>query len=566
MLTELSVRDIVLIERLDLKFAAAGGDSHGAADGGLAVLTGETGAGKSILLDALGLALGGRGDSGLVRHGAAQASVAAVFELPPRHRALAILEEQGLDGGDGSLVLRRVIGADGRGRAFVNDQPVSVGLLRRIGDSLVEIQGQFDQHGLLDPANHRDLLDSFADHGAKLDAVAAAWRGWRQAETAFAAAQAALQRARVEEDYLRHAVDELDRLDPRPGEEASLAEERQVLRHGAAIAEALEQAAGELAANRGVAGALRAAQRILERNADKAAGRFDTALQALDRAAVETDEALSQIETLQQAMDADPGRLEAVEERLFALRALARKHNVEIDALPALRERYVEQLAAIDGGTDGLQALRKAAEGARKSFGAAAQALTVSRQKAASALDKAVQAELAPLKLEKAKFLTRVEPLAEADWAEHGVDRVAFLVSTNPGVPPGPLNRIASGGELSRFMLALKVVMSRASDATTLVFDEVDSGIGGATAAAVAERLARLAKTRQVLVVTHSPQVAARGDRHWRIGKRTVKGQAVTEVSPLDDAGRREEIARMLAGTEITEEARAAARRLMTAS
>ncbi len=559
MLTELSVRDIVLIERLELKFPADKG-------AGLAVLTGETGAGKSILLDALGLALGGRGDSGLVRHGAAQASVAAVFELPSGHRAMAILADQGLDAGDGSLVLRRIIGADGRGRAFINDQPVSVGLLRQIGDTLVEIQGQFEQHGLLDPANHRDLLDGFADHGKKLEAVAAAWRAWRQAEAAHAEAQAALQRAQVEEDYLRHAVDELDRMDPRDGEERSLAEERQLLRHGAAIAEALEQAAAELAANRGVAGALRAAQRILERNADKAAGRFDTALQALDRAAVETDEALAQIEALQNAMEADPGRLEAVEERLFALRALARKHNVEIEGLPGLREKYAGQLAAIDGGTGRLESLRKVAETARRAYAAAAQALTASRHKAASALDKAVQAELAPLKLDKAKFLTRLEPLPEADWAEHGADRVAFLVSTNPGVPPGPLNRIASGGELSRFMLALKVVMSRSSDAATLVFDEVDSGIGGATAAAVAERLARLAKSRQVLVVTHSPQVAARGDRHWRIGKRAVKGQAITEVASLDEAGRREEIARMLAGAEITEEARAAAKRLMAAN
>jgi DNA repair protein RecN (Recombination protein N) len=560
MLIELNVRDVVLIERLELKFpAAASGKS-------LAVLTGETGAGKSILLDALGLALGSRGDSGLVRHGAAQASVAAVFDLPARHRALSILEEQGIDAGDGSLVLRRVIGSDGRGRAFVNDQPVSVGLLRQIGDTLVEIQGQFEQHGLLDPANHRDLLDGFADHAARAEAVAAAHGKWRQAETAYGEAQAALQRAQVEEDYLRHAVEELERMDPQAGEEESLASERQMLRHGAAIAEALEQAAGELEANRGVAGALRSAQRVLERNADKAAGRFDVALAALDRAAVEAEEAAAQIDAVRQAMDADPGRLDKVEERLFALRALARKHNVDIAGLAALRGKYAEQLAAIDGGAGRMSALRKAADAARKEYVAAAEVLSTSRQKAATALDKAVQGELAPLKLDKAKFLTRTDRLAEVDWGAHGMDRIAFLVSTNPGVPPGPLNKIASGGELSRFMLALKVVMSRSSDAATLVFDEVDSGIGGATAAAVAERLARLAAKRQVLVVTHSPQVAARGDRHWRIGKRTSKGQAVTEVTPLDDAGRREEIARMLAGAEITDEARAAAGRLMAAS
>jgi DNA repair protein RecN (Recombination protein N) len=447
MLTELNVRDVVLIERLELKFPADKGR-------GLAVLTGETGAGKSILLDALGLALGSRGDSSLVRHGAAQASVAAVFELPAKHRALAILAEQGIDTGDG-LVLRRVVTGDGRGRAFINDQPVSVGLLRQIGDSLVEIQGQFDQHGLLDPANHRDLLDGFADHPAKLQAVATAHAAWRQAATAHAEAQAALQRAQVEEDYLRHAVEELERMDPQAGEEESLASERQMLRHGTAIAEALEQAAGELEANRGVAGALRAAQRVLERNADKAAGRFDAALQALDRAAVEADEALAQIDAVRRVMDADPGRLDKVEERLFALRALARKHNVDIAGLPALRDKYAEQLAAIDGGSGRLNALRLQAELARKAYVAAAEILGASRKKAAAALDKAVQAELAPLKLEKAKFVTRLEPLSEQEWGEHGMDRVSFLVSTNPGVPPGPLNKIASGGELSRFMRAL---------------------------------------------------------------------------------------------------------------
>lgn len=562
MLVELSIRDVVLIERLDLKFAAA--EKNGGRKGGnLAALTGETGAGKSILLDALGLALGSRGDSGLVRHGAAQAAVSAAFEVDARHPAIALLKEQGLDTGDGVLLLRRVLGSDGRSRAFINDQPVSVGLLRQIGDQLVEVQGQFEQHGLLNPARHREVLDEFADLGAAGEKLASAYAAWRQAEEAHRTAQETLNAARAEQDYLRHAVDELGRLDPQEDEEKSLADERLLLRHGAALAEALAGAGNELDAGKGVSGALRAAQRLLERNADKAGGRFDQALAALDRAAVEASEAEAQVEELRRSLNADPGRLEKVEERLYALRAAARKYNVEIAGLAGLRARLDEQLAAIDGGGQHLKKLRQAADEARGAYVALAEKMTAARKKAATSMDKAVAAELVPLKLEKARFITQLDKLAESDWNESGMDRVAFLVSTNPGTPPGPLNKIASGGELSRFMLALKVVLARTGKVETLVFDEVDSGVGGATAAAVGERLAKLAKDRQVLVVTHSPQVAALANLHWRIGKRTAKGNAVTEVAVLDAEGRKEEIARMLAGSEITAEARAAAARLM---
>ena len=558
MLVELSIRDVVLIERLDLKFADVRRRS-----GNLAALTGETGAGKSILLDALGLALGSRGDSGLVRHGAAQASVSAAFEIDASHPASALLAEHGLDSGDGVLLLRRILGGDGRGRAFVNDQPVSVALLRQIGDLLVEVQGQFEQHGLLNPSRHRGVLDEFAALGAPGAKLAAAWRDWQAAEEAHGRAEADLAAARAEQDFLRHAVDELSRLDPHDNEEADLGEERLLLRHGAALAEALAGAAKELEAGKGATGTLRAAQRLLERNADKAAGRFDQALAALERAAVEAAEAEAQVEELARTLNADPGRLEKVEERLFSLRAVARKHNVEIAGLPALRTRMEEQLATIDGGGQHLKKLRQAADAAKHFYVGLAEKMSAARRKAATSLDKAVAAELAPLKLEKARFVTAIDRLEAAEWGEHGMDRVGFLVSTNPGTPPGPLNRVASGGELSRFMLALKVVLAGTGSVGTLVFDEVDSGVGGATAAAVGERLAKLARDRQVLVVTHSPQVAAVADLHWRIGKRTAKGSAVTEVTALDADGRREEIARMLAGSEITAEARAAAARLM---
>lgn len=556
MLATLSIRDFVLIEKLDLDFA------HG---GGLGALTGETGAGKSILIDALGLALGARAESGVVRRGATQASIAASFDLPRDHPARSILADQGLDGED-VLTLRRMIGADGRGRAFVNDQPASVALLRRLGDTLVEIQGQMEQHGLLDTATHRGSLDAFAGLEKQAAAVASAWTAWRAAEQAHADAQAAAEAARRDEEFLRHAVKELDALAPKADDEETLAGERQLMRAGSALGEAVSQALGELEQGRGAVASLRTAHRLVERNADKAAGRLDAPLAALDRALSEATEAQAQLEMARDALEFDPAKLEKIEERLFALRAMARKHNVAVAGLAALAENFSAQLAALDDGEAGLKKLATAAKAARAIYLAAAETQAAARRKGAARLDKAVAAELAPLKLERAKFVTEVAALPEPDWSAAGTDRVQFTVSTNPGAPPSPIAKIASGGELSRFLLALKVCLAKVGDAPTIVFDEVDSGIGGATAAAVGERLKRLARDVQVLVVTHSPQVAAVADRHWLIRKTTTRTTASTDVLALDAKGRREEIARMLSGAEVTVEARAAADRLLAAA
>ena len=557
MLASLSIRDFVLIEKLDLDFLRSGG--------GLGALTGETGAGKSILIDALSLTLGARAESGVVRRGAIQATVSASFDLPSDHPAHAVLKEQGRDAED-VLTLRRMIGADGRGRAFVNDQPASVALLRRLGDTLVEIQGQMEQHGLLDAATHRRSLDTFAGLERTAAAVAVAWVTWRAADQAHADALSAAEAARRDEDFLRHAVKELEALAPGPEDEEKLSAERQLMRAGSALGEAVAQALGELEDGRGAVATLRSAHRHIERNADKAAGRLDASLAALDRALSEATEAQAQLETARDALEFDPSRLEKIEERLFALRAAARKHHVTAPELASLVERFKTQLVALDDGEAGLKKLAAAVKAARSTYLAAAETLATARRKGAAKLDKSVAAELGPLKLERAKFVTEVAALPEGDWSAAGTDRVQFTVATNPGAPPAPIAKIASGGELSRFLLALKVCLAKVGDAPTIVFDEVDSGIGGATAAAVGERLKRLAKDVQVLVVTHSPQVAAIADRHWLIRKTTTRNTASTDVLSLDAKGRREEIARMLSGAEVTAEARAAADKLLAAA
>jgi DNA repair protein RecN (Recombination protein N) len=475
-----------------------------------------------------------------------------------------VLAEQALDDED-TLTLRRLLGADGRGRAFVNDQPVSVALLRRLGDTLVEIQGQMEQHGLLDMATHRASLDAFAGLEKQGEAVRAAWHVWRGAEQAHADAEAAAAAARRDEDFLRHAVKELVALSPKPDDEETLAGERQLLRAGSALGEAVTQSLAELEQGRGAVTALRTAHRLIERNVDKAMGRLDSALAALERALSEATEAQAQLEAARDALEFDPARLEKIEERLFALRAAARKHGVAVPELAALADKFAAQLAALDDGAAGLKRLAGEAKAARAAYVAAAEGQAAARRKGAARLDKAVAAELGPLKLEKAKFVTDLAALPEAEWSEAGTDRVQFTVATNPGTPPAPIARIASGGELSRFLLALKVCLAKMGDAGTIVFDEVDSGIGGATAAAVGERLKRLARDVQVLVVTHSPQVAAVADRHWLIRKTTTRSAASTDVLALDAKGRREEIARMLSGAEVTAEARAAADRLLAA-
>ncbi|MBN9563588.1 MAG: DNA repair protein RecN [Alphaproteobacteria bacterium] len=560
MLTALSIRDVVLIERLDLTFGP-----------GLAVLTGETGAGKSILLDSLGLALGARADAGLVRAGAAQASVTASFAPPPDHPAIALLGEQGLDAED-DIVLRRVLGADGRSRAFVNDQPVGVALLRRVGALLVEIQGQHEQMGLADPSSHAALLDAFGVAAGLRRAVGEAWRGWRAADDALAAAREAIATAARDEEWLRHALHELGALAPEEDEEERLATERKRLQQGERRAEAIAAALAELTPrdrrSTGPAAALRAAARVLQRLApagEDAENPAAPAMAALERAEEALAEAETMLERLATDAEADPRLLEQAEERLFALRAAARKHSVAVVELPQLLASLRERLDTLESGAAEVSALEDAAARAKEAYRAAAATLSQARTAAATKLERAAAKELPPLRLDKARFAVAVMPLDEAAWGPTGADAVRFLIATNPGQEPGPLARIASGGELSRLMLALKVVLSSGSSVPTLVFDEVDSGIGGATAAAVGERLARVAERVQVLVVTHSPQVAARAAAHLRVAKSAARGRAATLVDRLDPSSRREEIARMLAGETITDAARAAADDLLGA-
>ena len=552
MLLGLTIRDVVLIDRLDLALRP-----------GLCVLTGETGAGKSILLDALGLALGKRAEAGLVRAGAQQAAVSAEFSVGRNHPAHAILREAGLDGEGEAIVLRRLVGADGRSRAFVNDEPASVGLLRELGDSLVEIQGQFEQRGLLDPANHRIILDAFGEHSATSNALAKTWHDWREARQREAEAARLLSASRNEEDLLRHHLAELDSLMPEEDEEDRLAARRTLLQSAERLAETLTEAIGELDGNAGAQAALARAARRLERARERGQGLLDSAFAATERAAAETAEALAVLEATARDLEADPRELERVEERLFALRAAARKHHVPVANLPGLREQMAARLGELEAGADSVEHLVRATAEARACFISAAEAVSRGRALAAARLDAGVAAELKPLRLDKARFRTVLTALAEDDWGEHGCERVHFEVATNPGAGFGPLARIASGGELSRFMLALKLVLAGTSSVPTLIFDEVDSGIGGAVAAAVGERLQRLGTNLQVLVVTHSPQVAARGAYHWRVAKSLAARETVTRVEELDDDTRQEEIARMLSGRHVTAEARAAAASLI---
>jgi len=552
MLLGLSIRDVVLIDRLDLAFRP-----------GLCVLTGETGAGKSILLDALGLALGMRADSSLVRPGANQAMVTAEFDLPVDHPARKLLDEAGITAENDIVVLRRVVGADGRSRAFIDDQPASVGLLRQLGELTVEIEGQFAQTGLLDPTTHRETLDAFGVPRVQHEQIAISWAAWHKLARDRATAEADFARARADEDFLRHAMAEISALEPQAGEETNLAEQRALLVNRERLLENLASAMADLAGEGGVEHKLGAAARAIERAKAKAGDRLDRAAAALERAIVETRDAIAELEAASRALGHGPSSLEEIEERLFALRALARKHNVTVEALPKLQENMTAKLGALDDGGAAIAALSRREAEARQAYLAAADAVTKSRASAAKKLDIAVMKELPPLKLEKARFRTALTALPENEWNEHGRERVSFEVATIAGAAPGPLNKIASGGELARFMLALKVVLARTSPAATLVFDEVDSGLGGATAAAVAERLERLGEERQVLVVTHSPQVAARAAHHWRVARSDGKKASATTVEALSDAERREEIARMLSGSAVTAEARAAAASLM---
>ena len=552
MLRSLAIRDIVVFERLDLGL-----------DRGLCALTGETGAGKSILLDSLGLALGARAEGRLVRTGAERGGVTAIFELPAGHPVRAFLKQNDLPDWDGEeLFLRRAVGTDGRSRAWINDQPVSISLLSSIGAQLVEIHGQAAEVGLLDAASHRPILDAFAGHEADVVALRRRWDAWQQSAAKLAAAQAALEQARAEEDLLRHTVEELNELAPMEGEADQLAERRGFMMQVEKIADAVSDATAALERDGGVAAKLRTAERALDRVREQAGERLGPAMEALARAGVELDEAINAIMAVSADLEADPADVDAVEERLFALRAAGRKYQVDPDRLPELLQEKMAELASLERGDRDLAELQARTAELAADWKQAAEALSGARQAAATQLNRAVEAELEPLRMGGARFITEVTPQPEGHWGPEGLDRVAFMVATNPGARPGPIAKIASGGELSRFMLALKVVLAGTGDAPTMIFDEVDRGVGGATADAVGERLARLAETFQVLVVTHSPQVAARADRQWLIAKK-VGETASTSVDPLQGDARREEIARMLSGAQVTAEARAAADRLL---
>ena len=549
MLRGLDISDMLIIERLELSFQP-----------GLNVLTGETGAGKSILLDSLGFVLGWRGRADLVRQGAAQGEVTAWFDLAPAHPARAVLEEAGLPVSD-ELILRRINTADGRKTAWVNDRRCSGEVLRALSETLVELHGQHDDRGLLNPRGHRSILDSFGALDDARAAVRAAWGEMARSRKALAVATKAQEEIRAEEEFLRYAVAELDKLNPEEGEEAELDTRRRVMQAAEKIRADVVNAY-EAMGQSGAEAQLAEAFRWLDGAAARAEGALEEPMAALNRAMIELDSAMEGVVTAIEAMSYDPHELEDTEERLFAIRALARKHDVQADALAGFADTLRAKLGALDAGEAEQAKLTAAVKTAEAAYDAAATALTEARTKAAARLDKAVSGELAPLKMERAVFATQITPEAEGP---DGRDAVSFTVATNPGAPAGPLNKIASGGELSRFLLALKVCLTQGQSGLTLIFDEIDRGVGGATADAVGRRLAAIADGGQVLVVTHSPQVAALGAHHWRVSKSVSKGMTLTNVVPLDAAQRVDEVARMVSGDTITEAAREAARALLSA-
>ena len=547
MLRGLDIRDMLIIDRLELAFQP-----------GLNVLTGETGAGKSILLDALGFVLGWRGRAELVRQGAEQGEVTAWFDIPAGHPAHAVLEDAGITIED-ELILRRVNSRDGRKTAWINDRRASGEVLRRLSDTLVELHGQHDDRGLLDARGHRDMLDAFAGNDALRAQVRADWRALSQARRDLESAMSRIAEVKAEEDYLRHAVSELDALDPQPGEEASLDTQRRLMQASEKIRVDIGKAAEALGLQ-GAEGMTGDALRWLQGVSDHAEGQLDAPLEAIERALLALDEAQRGVIDCLDALSFDPHALEETEERLFAIRGLARKHGVQPDDLSGFADELRGRLVALDNSADDIKRLQKAVGQAQGAYDASAAALTEARAEAATRLDQAMAAELAPLKMERAVFVTEV---TAGEAGPEGRDTVAFTVATNPGAPTGPLNKIASGGELSRFLLALKVCLTQADAGLTMIFDEIDRGVGGATADAVGRRLAALAEGGQVLVVTHSPQVAALGGHHWRVEKHQDTDTTLSTVVALDPDARVDEIARMLSGDRVTDAARAAAKALM---
>ncbi|MCK8483903.1 DNA repair protein RecN [Aliiroseovarius sp. S2029] len=548
MLRGLDIRDLLIIDRLELEFQP-----------GLNVLTGETGAGKSILLDSLGFVLGWRGRADLVRAGAEQGEVTAVFDVPADHPARGVLEEAGIPIED-ELVLRRVNRADGRKTAWVNDRRASGEVLRALSDTLVELHGQQDDRGLLNPRVHRQLLDEFGGHDAQVEATRTAWRDLSRAAKALDQARADLAAAQAEEEFLRHAVAELEALAPEPGEDAELDRRRRLMQAAERIGEDITKAHQALSSGEGAEARMGDALRWLEGVVDQAGEALDPPISALGRALVELGDAVQGVEAALDSLTFNPHELETVEERLFAIRAMARKHQVAPDDLGGFADDLRTRLDALDAGADAIAGLEQDLVAAQSRYDSAARSLSSARTAAATALDKAMSGELAPLKMERAVFTTEI---TGTEPGPDGRDQVTFTVATNPGAPAGPLNKIASGGELSRFLLALKVCLTREADGLTLIFDEIDRGVGGATADAVGRRLASLSQGGQVLVVTHSPQVAALGDHHWQVQKSVAHGMTLTTVTPLSTAARVDEVARMISGDTITDAGRAAARELL---
>lgn len=554
MLQSLSIRNVVLIDKLDLDFKS-----------GLSVLTGETGAGKSILLDSLGLVLGNRAETSLIRQGEDKLSVTAQFSLQKQTPALrALLDEYEIEADD-ELLIKRSLTRDGKGKIFINDQPAGAKLLKEIGKYLVEVHGQFDNQGLLNPANHLDVLDAYGAYKPLADRTAAAFAAYKKARAARQEAEKNIARAKEDEENLRHWVDELEKMNPRPDEEDELGKKRQEMMNAEKIIDSLNYAYGALTERADVQGAIRSAQSAMDKANTLVDGRYQTIIDMLDQALIDISETVNELEEVSHNISLNQNELENIEERLYALRGLARKHNVAVSDLPQTLADFRNRLSTIELGEEGIAALRKAEDTAKLDYVKAANELSSARQAAALQLDNKVMSELPPLKMEKARFVTVVEKTDESGWSEKGFNNVYFTVATNPNSPQGPLNKIASGGELARFMLALKVNLAQSSSVATMIFDEVDAGVGGATAQAVGERLARLARDVQVLVVTHSPQVAACGNNHFKVEKSTADNVTTTTVRELTKIEKSEEIARMLAGEVITDAARAAAKVLIGA-
>lgn len=554
MLQNLSIRNVVLIDKLDLNFKS-----------GLSVLTGETGAGKSILLDSLGLVMGNRAEASLVRMGEDKLSVTAVFDTPKKESELAhILADNEIDFED-EIIIKRTLSKDGKGKFFINDQPISLKLLKEIGKYLVEIHGQFDNQGLLNPANHLSILDSYGNYAERVSQTKEAYLQYKQSKKQRIEAEEKLLKAKEEEENLRHWVKELEAVATYEGEEEELSQRRHELMNAEKIIENLSYAYNVLTQGTDVQAAIRHAQAAMDKAAAQVEGKYDEIIASLDRALIETSEAINQIESASENISMNTNELENIEARLFSLKGLARKHQVSVSELPQVLQNFKSQLDSIEYGEEEINRLAKLEQEARQKYIEVANALSLARKKAAEKLDKSVMAELPPLKMEKAKFITEINKKDESQWNDLGFDEVMFTVSTNPNSPQGTINKIASGGELSRFMLALKVNLAQSSSVGTMIFDEVDAGVGGATAQAVGERLARLAKQVQVMVVTHSPQVASRGDNHFKVEKHTENNITTTTVRELNKEERKEEIARMLAGDIITQEARAAADVLINA-